>query len=116
MAEKKVKMPEAKITDEMLESVRKLIGTSFRIAHAINNEEATRLAIAKFVDGIGDPNPLWRDSEYAKRTRYGGIIAPPQWVWAVFTSVQFGWRGLGGFHSGSEIEYYKPVYLNDNRR
>ena len=26
---------------------------------------------------MGDMNPLWRDEEYAKKTRWGGIIAPP---------------------------------------
>lgn len=114
MAEvEKAEMAEGVITEEMLEEMRGKIGLKLRIEHSTNNEEATRLAIAKFADGIGDPNLLWHDSEYAKKTRYGSIIAPPSWVWAVFTSVQFGWRGLGGFHSGSEIEYYKPVYLND---
>jgi acyl dehydratase len=27
--------------------------------------------------------------------------------------VQFGWRGLGGFHSGCDVEFLKPVYLGD---
>lgn len=109
----KVKMEEAKITDEMLEEMRGRIGLKLRIEHSINNEEATRLAIAKFAGGIGDPNPLWTDAEYAERTRYGTIVAPPSWIVSVFSGMQFGWRGLGGFHNASNVEFYKPILLND---
>lgn len=29
---------------------------------------------------IGDPNPLWRDEQYARQTRWGGLIACPQFI------------------------------------
>lgn len=110
---KEAKMVEGRITDEMLEEMRGKIGLKLRIDHSINNEEATRLAILKFAGGIGDPNPLWSDPEYAKKTRYHGIVAPPSWVISVFSGVQFGWRGLAGFHNASYLEFYRPVMLND---
>jgi acyl dehydratase len=110
---KKVKMPEAIITEEMIAEMRSRAGLKLRIKHSINNEEATRLAIRKFADGIGDPNPLWSDADYARKTRYGSIVAPPSWIWAVFAGVQFGWRGLGGFHSSTNVEFYRPILLND---
>lgn len=114
MAEtKEAKMAEAVITKEMIEEMRSKIGLKLRTEHSIHNEIATRLAILKFAEGIGDPNPLWCDEEYAKKTRYGSIIAPPSFVWATFAHVQFGWRGLGGFHSGCDIEFYRPIYLDD---
>lgn len=113
MAEAKVKMQEAHITDEMIEEMRDKIGMKLRIGHSIFNEEATRIAILKFVDGIGDVNPLWRDADYAAKTCYGTIVAPPSWVFSVFSGLQFGWRGLGGFHNATEVEFYKPVLLND---
>ena len=113
MSEEKVKFTEALITDEMLSEVRKFIGTKFRIGHSINNEEATRIAIQKFADGIGDMNPLWTDPEYAAKTRYGTIVAPPSWVFSVFSGIQYGFRGVGGFHSGSTIEFYTPILRND---
>jgi len=113
MSESEVKFPEARMTDEMLAEVRKLIGTRLRIANSINNEEATRLSILKFADGIGDTNPLWRDPEYAEKTRYGTIVAPPSWVFSVFSGVQYSFRGVGGFHSASNIEFYLPVLRND---
>jgi len=113
MESKRVKMPEAVITDEMVAEMRTKVGLKLRIEHSINNEEATRLAIKKFADGIGDPNPLWADVEYAGKTRYGTIVAPPSWVWSVFAGTQFGWRGIGGFHSATDAEFYKPILLND---
>ena len=113
MSELKVKFPDARITEEMLADVRKLIGTKFRIGHAINNEEATRMAILKFAGGIGDTNPLWTDPEYAEKTRYKSIVAPPSWVFSVFSGLQYGFRGIGGFHSSSVIEFYLPILRND---
>jgi acyl dehydratase len=110
---KKVKMPEAIITEEMIAEMRSKAGLKLRIDHSINNEEATRLAIRKFADGIGDPNPLWTDAGYARKTRYGSIVAPPSWIWAVFAGVQFGWRGLGGFHNSTDAEFYRPILLDD---
>jgi acyl dehydratase len=110
---KKVKMPEAVFTEEMMAEMRRKIGTKLRIEHSINNEEATRSAIRKFADGIGDPNPLWSDAEYAGKTRYRGIVAPPSWIFSVFSGLQFGWRGLGGFHNATEANFYLPILLND---
>jgi acyl dehydratase len=39
--------------------------------------EVEKGAIRRFTDAVGDPNPLFRDTAYARGTRYGGIIAPP---------------------------------------
>jgi acyl dehydratase len=107
------KMVETTITDEMLKEMRSKIGLKLRIEHSINNEEATRLAILKFASGIGDSNSLWSDAEYAQKTRYGGLVAPPSWIISVFSGMQFGWRGLAGFHNASDLEFYKPVFLDD---
>ena len=110
---KKVNMTEGVFTDELIAEMRAKTGIILRIDQGINNEEATRMAILKFADGIGDPNPLWRNEEYAKKTRFGSIIAPPSWVFAVFAGINFGWKGLGGFHSSTDAEFYKPIYRND---
>jgi acyl dehydratase len=110
---KKVQMTEGIFTEELIAEMRAKTGIILRIDQGINNEEATRMAILKFADGIGDPNPLWRNEEYAKKTRYGSIIAPPSWVFSVFAGINFGWKGLGGFHSSTDAEFYKPIYRND---
>jgi acyl dehydratase len=113
MAETKVELAEGRITDEMLEEMRGYTGVKLRIAHAINNEEATKVAITKFANGIGDGNPLWTDEEYAAGTRYGTIIAPLSWIFSVFAGIQYGWRGLSGFHNASTIDFYLPIVRND---
>ena len=51
-----------KFTDEMLAEMRALIGTELRTDACVNNEYATRLAILRFAEGIGDDNPLWTDA------------------------------------------------------
>ncbi|TAK29478.1 MAG: acyl dehydratase [Chloroflexota bacterium] len=106
-------MPEASITTELIDEMRSKIGLKLRTDASVSNEVATRLAILKFAEGIGDPNPLWSDGEYARKTQFGEIVAPPSFVWACCSHVQFGWKGLGGFHSGCDIEFYRPVYQND---
>ncbi len=40
-------------------------------------EETGRASIRKFALAIGDHNPLYFDQEYARNSKYGGIIAPP---------------------------------------
>jgi acyl dehydratase len=45
--------------------------------------ELTRDAIRHFAWGIGDDNPLWLDREYAAHSRWGSLIAPPCFVYAV---------------------------------
>jgi acyl dehydratase len=106
-------MAQGVLTDEMMERMRQKVGTRMRIGGAINNEIATASAIRRFADGIGDFNPLWRDEDYAKKTRYGCLVAPPSWVRSVCSGVQSGWPGLGGFHAGTEDEFFKPVLIND---
>lgn len=44
--------------------------------------EVTRADIRKIADAVGDRNALYWDDEYATRSKYGGIIAPPDF---------FGW-------------------------
>ena len=85
-----------KFTEEMLAGMRALIGTELRTDACVNNEYATRLAILRFAEGIGDDNPLWTDADYAAGTPFGTLIAPPSFIFACLASVQVGWRGLGG--------------------
>ncbi|MEE2058444.1 FAS1-like dehydratase domain-containing protein [Rhodococcus artemisiae] len=106
-------LAQARFTDEMLENMRALIGTELRTASAVNNEYATRLAILRFSEGIGDDNPLWTDPEYAAGTAHGGIIAPPSFIFACLGSVQVGWPGLGGFHCETTIDFHTPIRVDD---
>ncbi len=102
-----------KFTDELLDRMRGMIGTELRTAGCINNEYATRIAIMRMCEGIGDDNPLWTDPEYAAQSVHGGLIAPPSFIFACLASVQFGWPGLGGFHAETILDFYKHIRVDD---
>jgi acyl dehydratase len=106
-------MPQAVIDGPMLESMRARAGKQLRIDHSVQNDVASRLTIAKFAGGIGDINPLWTDADHAMASPFGGPVAPPSFVIGCFSGIQFGWPGLGSFHSESHCVFERPVYRND---
>ena len=99
---------ESAITDEM----RAAVGVeSESLTH-----EVEKGAIAKFAQAIGDDNPLYTDEEAARRSRYGGIIAPPTF----FRSMPSGPMKVdvsspysANLDGGSEWEYFEPVRPGD---
>ncbi|GAA1651739.1 FAS1-like dehydratase domain-containing protein [Georgenia ruanii] len=106
-------MPEAVIDDEMIASMQARAGVNLRIDHSVNNEEATRIAVTKFAGGIGDINPLWTDADRGRASDYGAPVAPPSFVMACFSGIQFGWPGLGSFHCATQARFHQPVYWGD---
>jgi acyl dehydratase len=106
-------MPHAVIDDQMIESMRAKIGVPLRIDHSVTNEYASRIAVLKFAGGIGDINELWLDAAYGAASPYGAPVAPPSFVIGCFAGIQFGWPGLGSFHSMSHLTFERPVYWND---
>jgi acyl dehydratase len=55
------------------EELKKLIGT----VGGIKFYEVEKGAIRRFADAVDDTNALYQDEEYARKSRYGAIIAPP---------------------------------------
>jgi hypothetical protein len=111
--ETQARMPEAVIDDAMIESMNAKAGIQLRIGHSVNNEEATRIAVTKFAGGVGDINELWTDPDHARASEYGGPVAPPSFVIGCFSGIQFGWPGLGSFHSATQMELLVPIYWGD---
>ena len=101
------------ITKEAVDQLRAKLDERRHVTDQFN-EYATKDTIKHFVHGMGDTNPIFTDEEYAKKTRYGQLIAPPCFL---FTTV--GWnfpRGLPGIHgmwSGAEFECFLPINVND---
>lgn len=109
-------LEEGRITKEVLEEWCKRIGAKLRITWQFN-ELASKETIRNWVYGVGDPNPLWVDENYARNTRYGCLVAPPSWLYSVFpTYVQQGLPGVHAFHSGNDWEFYRPVLIGDKIR
>lgn len=77
----------ATFTEDLLTRMRLLIGTELRTDDCVDNEYATRMAILRFCEGIGDGNPLWNDAAYAAATTHGGQIAPPSSIFCCLGSV-----------------------------
>jgi len=109
----RAKLAEADLTSESLVAWEERIGKEMRVSNVFN-QLASYEAIRNFVNGIGDPNPLYRDPEYAKKTRYGALIAHPAWVASVYPHwVLQGLPGVHADHSASDWEFLKPIYIYD---
>jgi len=85
---------------------------------ATSTMEVEKGHIRRFAQAIGDDNPLYHDEEYAKKSRYGGIVAPPTFP------TTFGFEGervLEGLdinyarllHGEQGYEYFRPVMAGD---
>ncbi len=108
----KSSLSEGRITKEGLAELGSRLGKKLRITPF--NTLASKDAIRHFVDGVGDVNPLFRDENYARNTRYKRLIAPFSWLYSVFpTWIPQGLKGVHAFHSGNDWTVYKPIFEGD---
>lgn len=80
------------------------------------NQEIEKGAIIRFAQAIGDTNPLFTDEAAARKSRYGGLIAPPTFLRSVIAgppTVDFEQPYSAGLDGGSEWEYFEPVRPGD---
>lgn len=93
--------------------------------------EVTRLDIRKIADASGNRDPLYWDDDYAATTRYGGMIAPPDFFgWPLkwepeqtfpnsneLSEYMFKELTKAGYNrainAGMESEFYRPVRPGD---
>ena len=101
-------------TDAELERLRAKIGQRVDIAEPPHLTEVTRDAIRHWAWATGDRNKLYLNENYARRSRHGGLIAPPCMLYA-FSRISIGYRGgLPGVHSmfgGSWWKWRRPIRL-----
>jgi len=83
--------------------------------------EVSRVKIAEFAAAIGDPNPLYRDAEAARKAGYPDVIAPPTFP-IVITMASSGEAvadpGLGlnyamVVHGEQTFSYSRPLRAGD---
>ncbi len=114
------------IKDEDIERSRKLIGYEQPSAAREWIQTATEDAIRNWAHACGDDNPLYCNPDYARGTRWGGVIAPgmmvghlnspmkgdpvPDEVKALRKSL---FKGIHVFVSGSGWDFYRPVRPGD---
>jgi acyl dehydratase len=83
-------------------------------------------ATRHFAFGYGDDNPLYCDPAYGKNTRWGGLIAPPNFTYCMGENAAPGltqeqrqalkgdpFAGLGSYQAAMEFEYYRPLAAGD---
>ena len=91
-------------------------------------DEVCKPMIRHWVEAVEDSNPLYTDEEYARGSKYGGIIAPPQmmmvwcmprmWPWPEFPWVPMAELELPGDYdtyvaTDMSFEFYLPVRPGD---
>lgn len=101
------------------EKLQKLIGT--RSEPVIFKVEEG--AIQRYAQAIGDPNPLYNDIDYAKKSKYGRLMCPPGFTgWPVkhgrITDGPIELLVKAGAPSrildgGVEFEFFEPIGAGD---
>ena len=88
-------------------------------------ETIDKTSIIRYAHAISDLNPLYIDDEYASKTEYKGIIAPPTFIFDLISAgTEMGEDGrditrisLPGYkllRGGNEYEFFKPVRPGDS--
>jgi len=105
-----------KITEQGMDALRQRIGVKIENTLEPWCHEATRDNIRHYAHGIGDDNPLWCDPDYASETSYGGIIAPPSFLFACSRIISGYVGGLPGVHAmwaGADFTWHNVIRRND---
>lgn len=114
------------LTDEGIARLRRKIGIYQKQPTQPHNYEVTWDGTRHFGYGCGDDNPLWCDRDYGKKTRWGGLIAPPLFFWTMGEADQppltpeqkdilkgDPLAGLGAYQAVMEYEWWRPLKVND---
>jgi acyl dehydratase len=117
------------LTEEGIVRLRKKIGIYQKQPTQPHNYEVSWDGARHFGYGCGDDNPLWCDPDYAKKTQWGGLIAPPLFFWTMGEADQppltpeqketlkgDPLAGLGAYQSEMEYEWWRPLRVADRLR
>jgi acyl dehydratase len=114
------------LTDVAFARSRKRLGVPNPQYNPPHNFEVTWDGSRHFAFGFGDDNPLYCDPEYAAKTRWGALLAPPTFLYtmgedaapkpdaetkALLKGDPF--AGLGSYQAVMEFEWWRPLRLGD---
>lgn len=103
------------VTASDLEEAQQYIGTA--VPKVQHHNRATPDAIRHFAIAIADDNPLWVDRDYAKDSRWGGIIAPPSFLMSVNNgNASPGLERMLRLGSSWDLEYFEPIRVETEFR
>ena len=105
---------QGRITDEAIASAKALIGMRLR-PEGPYLQDVTLGTIRNFCNGVGDLNPLYRDVEYGRNSRYANVIAPPMFPMAYgwLGRTRWGFAGVHGFYAGNDWELFRNLRPGD---
>lgn len=105
---------EGKITDEAIANAKAMIGMRLR-PEGPYLQDVTLDTIRNFCNGIGDLNPVYRDAEYGRNSRYGNVIAHPMFPMAYgwLGRTRWGLPGVHGFYAGNDWELFRNLRPGD---
>src|ERR1700722_1427473 len=114
------------LSDAGVERLRGQLGIQFGRSTTPHNYEAHMDAFRHMANGYGDGNPLWNNRDYAKKTRWGGLIGPPMFVTSMGengapkpTEAQKAalkgdpLAGLGSYQAVQAFEWWRPLREGD---
>ena len=104
-----------KITEKALDALRERKNVLIENTLEPWCHEATRDNIRHYAHGIGDDNPLWCDPAYAAKSRFGGIVALPSFLFTTSRIISGYVGGIPGVHAmwaGADWTWHKPVLRN----
>jgi acyl dehydratase len=117
------------LTDDGIARLKKKIGIYQKKPTEPHNYEVTWDGTRHFAYGYGDDNPLWCDPEYGKMTRWGGLIAPPNFFYTMGEPIDpkntpeekallkgDPLAGLGSYQAVMEFEWWRPLMVGDRLR
>ncbi|MCC6531169.1 MAG: MaoC family dehydratase N-terminal domain-containing protein [Burkholderiales bacterium] len=105
------------LTEATIEKARSLIGVWLRrdvhmpsLYEPISPHDIRRWAHYS----VGDDNPLFSDMQYARRTPWGSIIAPPTFLYTIDSGIVApGLPGIQWIFAGSRWRHFHPVRAGD---
>ena len=105
------------LSDEQIEDAKKLIGVWLRrdvhtpaIYEPLSVHDIRRWAHYS----VGDDNPLFSEVDYAKRSPWGTVIAPPTFLYTIDSGIVApGLPGIQWIFAGSRFENFLPVKAGD---
>ena len=105
---------EGRITDEAIAAARRMIGMQLR-PEGPYLQDASPDTLRNFCNGIGDLNPLYRDTEYGRTSRYATMLGHPMFPMAYgwLGRTRWGLPGVHGFYAGNDWEMFRNIRPGD---
>ena len=111
------------VLDEFVQAAQSVIGEVVTVQQSATtqyNEEATRDTIRHYAWGTTDLNPLWVNEEYARRSRFGTIVAAPTFPYSVVLptlpvyNIPFKKKiDFTVVFGGTTWDFHRPIFCGD---